>query len=510
MALAARLPALSAARETALGPDAAHFLNVARCVARGHGFSNPAAWPAWLEDRTLPAPETFKDPGLPYAIAALAPIAGGLLPAGVLISMLAGLALPLAVRALALRLTGDRWTATLAGLITAASPVLIVSSARVMSDSAFVCALTLAFLAAAPRSDAGGARAVPRALGRACAAGALLGAAFLVRTQALIAIPALAWLLARGAHGQRSAGGAARIGAALACFAAVVSPLVVRNLRHFGTPLHSDATAFFVWPYLDPIAFSHGLDRPPAFAAFAAAHPGMVAGLVARNLVHLVRGATARELIGQWAWLPPLAVGAALALARPRAWGFAWAYVVPCAVVMAAMSWATRYFASLVPFLALWAALGAAWLARRIGLERRPVALRAAVIAALALVLALAATRAWRDAAEPAPAELAAALAARHDPRLVLAPDEAVMAVTTSYWSWCLDRPSVHLPITDPARVAAIARSHRVRWATLPTSALGELAARYPGGRLPSLFVPAWSDTAHDLTVFAVRDSAAP
>ena len=74
VALATRLVVLPASREGNMSPDAAHFLDVARCIARGQGFSNPAAWPAWLGPARLPAPETFKDPGLPYAIAALAPL----------------------------------------------------------------------------------------------------------------------------------------------------------------------------------------------------------------------------------------------------------------------------------------------------------------------------------------------------------------------------------------------------------------------------------------------------
>jgi 4-amino-4-deoxy-L-arabinose transferase-like glycosyltransferase len=535
-ALVVRLPILGSAREETMSADAAHFLDVARCVARGQGYSNPAAWPAWLDPARLPMPETFKDPGFPYAIAAVAPLAGGLFHGGILIALLAGLALPLVTYALGLRLTGDHTTALVAGLLVAASPLLAVYSLRVMSESLFVLTLTLAFLLATPEAAVAGrvatggtARTPPVATVPTTAAkvpstavfasattvsptaaflaGAVLGLAFLVRMQALIAIPAIAWLLLSRSSLRAGLG---RLALAAAGLLPVVSPLLIRNLRLFGTPLHSDATTFVLWPYLDPITFSHGLDRPPPALPFLAAHAGAVARHVAANLVHLLRGAIARELIGHVLWLPPLLIGGAITLTRPRTWGFAWIYMVPAALAMAAMSWNTRYFASLVPGLALMAAVGAAWLAERVALERRSPAARTLAIAALVVLLAFQASRAWRGAEEPAPPELGAALAARHDPRLTLAPDEAIIAITTSYWSWCLDRPSVHLPIGDPARVAAIARRLHVRWAALPTSRLAELEARYPGGRLPAMFVPAWSDAAHDLTVFAVRDSAPP
>src|SRR4249919_181671 len=37
-----------------MDPDAAHFLNIARSFATGHGFTNPAAWPAWMQPQSLP------------------------------------------------------------------------------------------------------------------------------------------------------------------------------------------------------------------------------------------------------------------------------------------------------------------------------------------------------------------------------------------------------------------------------------------------------------------------
>ncbi|HKQ56593.1 MAG TPA: glycosyltransferase family 39 protein, partial [Candidatus Eisenbacteria bacterium] len=128
VALAVRIAVLSASRPDNMSPDAAHFLNVARCVSRGEGFSNSAAWPAWLSPGRLPAPETFKDPGYPYAIAGMGALTGDLFLAGQLVSLLCGVLLPLALYRLGHRLTGDRTVALVAGLLTAGSPELIAQS----------------------------------------------------------------------------------------------------------------------------------------------------------------------------------------------------------------------------------------------------------------------------------------------------------------------------------------------------------------------------------------------
>src|SRR5206468_8354184 len=112
-ALAARLTALTASSERNMDPDSAHLMNVARCFERGQGYSNPAAWPAWMKPARLPMPETFKEPGYPWAIARLAPLAGSEFRAGILLSMLFGLLLPLALYALARNLACEREIALL-------------------------------------------------------------------------------------------------------------------------------------------------------------------------------------------------------------------------------------------------------------------------------------------------------------------------------------------------------------------------------------------------------------
>jgi len=86
-------------------------------------------------------------------------------------------------------------------------------------------------------------------------------------------------------------------------------------------------------------------------------------------------------------------------------------------------------------------------------------------LAAVVLVLQVAVAR--RTLAPYAQPELAAAQKEAAFLSERLAPDEALLAVTTSYWSYFTRRPSVHLIIADPARFAeAISEA----WAGRPTA----------------------------------------
>jgi 4-amino-4-deoxy-L-arabinose transferase-like glycosyltransferase len=514
LALGSRLAVLPGSHEGNMSADAAHFLNVARCVGRGQGFSNPAAWPAWLRPERLPAPETFKDPGLPFAIAALTPLVRDPFRAGQILSLLAGVLLPLAVYALGRKVAHDRALAWVAALIAAGSPILIAQSVRVMAESLFTLLLTLAFVAAASGTDE--ADEDPARPGRALrawgpprdvsawAAGALLGLAFLVRAQALLAIPALAVLATAGTTARA---GIARVARALVAMTVTASPLLLRNLVTFGSPLHSDATTFAVWPFVDPLEFSHALTRPPGPFPFALAHAPQVLAHTASQLARFARSALPGEILGTLAWAPALAAGLGLGIVRFRTWAFAWAYLVPVVLLMSAVSWNTRYFASTAPLWCLLTALGAVWLARRLPAVRWPVAARAVAVAAVLAYVGLQSRRVARDVRGYTPPEIAAAIAESPVIASRLAPGESLMAVTTSYWSWFSDRTSVHLVIADEPEFMAVVRRYRVRWAALPTSRLAEFAARYPGGRLPAALVPDHADPERDVTVFVVRET---
>lgn len=505
LTLLARLWVVAGADPGRLQPDEAHALNVARCFARGEGFSNVEAWPAWLAPEKLPTPETFKEPAYSALMAAIAGRDGDLWRAGIGLSFGAGLLLPLLVWAIARRIDPDRRVAFAAGLFAAGGPLLIVHSVWVVVESLFALTVAAMFLVALPRSGVGdppearGAGA-SRSLGWDLLAGALFGAAYLMRAQVLLAAPALLWAMALG----RSRRDLAR-GAVLAAVVAlaVMSPLLLRNLRTFGVPFFSNVPTYGLWPYVDRIAFSHGLEHPPAPLGFALAHLPAVASHWLHSLVGFSRSTLHAWLLGNPLWLLPFAVGGVVALSRWRRLGFLLLYPALTIAFIFAVNWAPYYFTSITPYVCIVAGLGAARLWS--GLGRLPASARQIgliVVCAAAFVWQV---RASRDAVVAfASPELEAAKAEAPFLRSRLARDESVLCMTTSYWAWFADRPAVHLVIADEARFDAVMRRLKVRVAALPTSRLAELADRYPEGRLPSALVVDHVDAARDLTVFRV------
>ncbi|HTM58318.1 MAG TPA: glycosyltransferase family 39 protein [Candidatus Udaeobacter sp.] len=508
LSLATRLLCLPAVREDNLTPDGARFLNLARAISRGEGFSTPEAWPAWMNPPRLPMPETFKEPGYPVAIAALTPLARDPFRAAQLISLLAGLLLPFAVYALGRRLAPDPWVGVLAGVLTAASPVLILQSAYVMAESAFALMLTLALLAAAPRAgEADAWERVERASIHDVLAGVMFGLAFLIRAQAALAIPAMIALLV--------AGRAPRVrvlSLLLAAFGALfaIAPLVARNLRLFGVPFHSDVAAFGLWPYVDQFALTHSLERPPSAIGFALGHPAAVAATFARSLGRFLTWSLPHELLGHALWLAPLAIGLWISVRRIQVWAFAWLLLVPTATFILSLNWVARYFAGVTPVFCLLVALGAVAIHRRLTVFERsnPRTGRIAIGLAMAIVIAVLGIQVTRTVRHADPGFAPEIQAARHEAgflRARLAPGETVMAEMTSYWAWFSDRPAVYPVVADEARFDEVMRRLRVRYAALPTSRLEEFASRYPGRRLPASLRRDHEDRERDVTVFEVK-----
>lgn len=475
-------------------------MNIARSIERGQGFSTPEAWPAWMQPERLPMAETFKEPGYPYAMAALRPVAGTHFRAGQWLSLLAGIVVPLLLYALVRRLDDDPRVAMIAAYLAAFSPLMIYQSVYVMAESLFVLLLLGAFVLAARPPRPEGPREAPW---QALSAGALFGLAFLVRGQALIVAPAFILLLARGRPLGR---GFARAIEALGVAAVVASPLLFRNVTQFGAPLYSDAAAFGVWPYVDQLRFSHGLERPPEPLAFALQHLGAVARQILESTVTFVGRTLPRDIFGSFVWYLPLSVGAVLALRRMHTWGFAWVFLATSLPFLFAVYWAPRYFATSSPVFFAFAALGAVWLWRRISPRIPPARAAFTVVLLLGALAAYGAVRAWRAVPRTFTPELDAARTEAPFLASRLAPDEAVMVDVTSYWAWFTDRHAVHLVIDDEDRTLELMRRLKVRYAALPTSRLPQFAARYPGGALPDYFELLRENEDHDVSIFRIRE----
>jgi len=498
-------------RDTNMQPDTAHFLNVARCLDRGQGLSNPAAWPAWLRPARLPMPDTWKEPGYPWLIATLA--RAGIEPfrAGQAISLVAGLLLPLVVWLLARQVAADPRVAWLAALMVAGSPELVDKSVSALSESLFTLLVTLTFLCAAWRLRDDPRRRTWRA---DALAGALFGACCLVRSQAALALPALAVLMLWGRPWRRSL--AVGVVAAVAALL-VLSPFIARNLRLFGVPFHSDAPASAMWAYGDPIMLSHGLDRPSGFAGFAVRHPLDVLTHFLRGAWYFAKSVLPFGLLGNPLWLLTAVLGLDAVRRSWRAGLFAVLYIGLTVGLVLSISWEGRYFASTVPAWCLLAAVGATRAARALdgrwaagARAGRPVPpLAAAAVLALAAIGPLVAV--LRQPARVFPPHPEIAAAREYAPWLQarLAPDEAVMVMTTSYWAWFVDRPVVHLVIADSTDFLEEVRRLKVRWAVLPTEALPPRIARYPDRRLPRALVVEGRDPVLGVTRYRVEPAGA-
>jgi 4-amino-4-deoxy-L-arabinose transferase-like glycosyltransferase len=487
--------------ESNMDPDAAHFLNIARAFDHGQGFVNPAAWPAWMQPARLPMPETFKEPGYPWLIAQL----GVCFKTGQWISIVAGALLPLVTFLLARRRALDSRVALLAAALVAFSPLAMLQSVRVMVDVLFALVVTAMFWLASRDLAAEG----DRPLWRDLLAGALFGAAFLLRAQTLMLLIPFVWLLGEA---RKPAPALARIGLALVVAAAVASPFWLRNLRLFHTPLYSNVVAYGLWPYVDHLAFSHGLDHPPAVLPFVLSHVPQVIEHMVVSVMRFTLSALPEEIIGHAFWMLPLAVGIALALGALRTWAFALLYLAITFVFVMAVHWDARYFTSSVPLYCLLTASGAIALWERVASLTLvgPFKASAVVLGATALVFLLQFASARRTQATFHPPELDAARREAAFLRARLKPDEAVLAVTTSYWSWFADRPSVHMILSDTPRFDAAMTRLKVRWAALPTSRLAEFAARSPGGQLPPALVFDHADTTVDISIFEVHPEGKP
>jgi hypothetical protein len=508
--LVPRLAALPAMDARHMGPDSAHFLNVARCFERGQGFSNPSAWPAWMKPARLPMPETFKEPGYSWLIAQAA--RGGADPfhAAQAMSLIAGLLLPFVVWLLARQLDADPLIALIAALIAAGSPLLVDKSVSVLVESPFALATALLFLAAGWRLlDADRTR---RPLALDVAAGALFGAAYLLRAQTVLAAPAALVLMLPGRPLRRGA-----IAACVAAIAAlaVMSPLLLRNWRLFGVPFYSDVPAFGIQPYSDLILMHQSLDRPPAAIPFALSHPVPVARHMLWSLRHFLPAALPRELYGNPSWLLGLAALPWALRGRWRWWAAPLLYVGLTCALMLAVHWDTYYFTSSMPAWCALAAAGLVWLAREFDARRagavpgaRAVGVPALIALALLTPFAVAAVRPGRLAAQ-IPAEIDAARLEAPFLRSHLAADETAMVEVTSYFAWFADRPMAELVVADSARFADSVRRLHTRWAVLPDAMVPELAAHYPERRLPAALVFDRVSAAPGYSVYRVELPAA-
>jgi hypothetical protein len=113
---------------------------------------------------------------------------------------------------------------------------------------------------------------------------------------------------------------------ALIVGAGVASPLLLRNLALFHTPMYSDIAAFGLWAYVDKVSFATSLVHPPPVLPWVLAHVPQVLAHMAHSVVVFFTSALPDEIVGHAFWMLPLAAGVLLSL-RPT--GLAVRLVLP-------------------------------------------------------------------------------------------------------------------------------------------------------------------------------------
>jgi len=232
----------------AFSHDSAYIAIVARNLVHGKGWVNDASWLVFLHPARLPMPYRNANPLYPLLTALAARILGiSVVQAGLLVAALASVGLLLGTFFLVSRYLKRPWVALLVAAAVTVFPPLWEDSLRMLPDSLHL-ALLMAGMALFVRAE----RPI-----FAAAAGILLGAAWLTRSTAALAAPALI-VYAFGMWGGRKALGRLLIAGAMA--AAVASPWLVYSTHIWGSPFGSDSS-YSVFQDFYARAFNGSSDR---------------------------------------------------------------------------------------------------------------------------------------------------------------------------------------------------------------------------------------------------------
>ena len=404
VALALRLGAIAAAGDVAPVVDALDFDRHAVAIAEAGDYPASAVLP-WQTETA------FRPPGLPLTLAAVYEVVGTgdedtrWLAGRILLALLGTVAVALAAL-VARRVWGDT-VALVTGMLCALHPVLVMVGISLMSEALYI-PLVLGAVLVALR---------PEGRWPAAAAGALVGLAALTRSNGLVLVLPLAWLVWTG-RPRRSWKALQRPLLLIAAVVLVLAPWTMRNaivLDAF-VPISTQggfalAGTFNEQARDDPRfpALWRPADRVPALAAaytdpsrsepevsselraaaldYASEHPGYVLEVVARGALRLVNlegpaierflapyeGYPVRLAVGSvYAfWLLALLAAAGAAAARARSAPRALWWVPLLMAASAVLFGLTRYRSPADPFLAMLAACALVTAAERSLASRR-------------------------------------------------------------------------------------------------------------------------------------------
>lgn len=451
--------------------DGAGYWNVARHIADGQGWLSNSYRFLYLPPPVLPQPDVHWSPLYPLLMAGAFKLAGVSMASARLPMLLCGAGLAVALALCTARLTRSAAAGTLAGLLAAVHPTLVTWSLRLETEVGTMLLVTLTLWALARLSTRRDA----------LLAGALLGLAWLMKYQSgLLLVATVAGLLLRRdeyelprAAGDLAPGAAAanryRGGAPgdpgtlrplspgpaflwiLVAFCVVISPWLIRNLRHFGNPFFSAVAPMVLSGYREFGSEREFITRttaPPATLAFLLQHLPEVVGRSLFGVRYLLTGLL-REHLGS-PWLAPLLlVGLVSALRQVwRRWlpALLWAAALTAACAVSIHQ--VRYLMSVIPLLV---ALAAAALSLRGPRWTRPLLGLLALVALLDMARqSNAAVHArgpgWTPGAMSCAleAETAGAWLAAHT-----RPGEALFATEVYHYALLTGRNAVNIPPVD-------------------------------------------------------------
>lgn len=192
-------------------------------------------------------PSAYRPPGWPFTLAALWAATGIHVAAGRVALVALGVASSLLGAGIGRRIGGPR-AGLAAGLLLAVDPLLLAASATLESEALFTALLLAAVLAALRARESASWR--PTA-----AAGALIGAAALTRTNGLALIPVIGWLVLPS---PRPRAWLRHSALAVAAAILVVAPWTIRNaveLHHF-VPVSTETGNTLAGTY-NPVSLTH-------------------------------------------------------------------------------------------------------------------------------------------------------------------------------------------------------------------------------------------------------------
>ena len=482
LGLALRLVWFGCYRLAGTDCDGAGYMDVARHISVGAGFTTNIFKYLYLPPPFLPQPDAHWNPLYPLITAGAFRLFGESMTSAKLVPLMFGVAVPALVYLLGWMLTGSRRTALLAGLMAALHPTLVTWSLRIETEMGTI-ALVTAVLVLLPRP---GSRA-------SAGLGIVTGLAYLMKYQSMLLWAALfAHHVLLRPPGRRMRD-LAIVGLS---FGVTIAPWLLRNLQVFGDPFYTDLRTDIISAYpglgvVDRVWAS--LTPPPKPLSYLIAH----AGDFVSHFYWSLRGYALRlpPLACGSVWLIPFALVGVVGEARR------WRHWVPGvlygSLLLGMFSVSTaydRYLFSLFPLVIVLVAAGVTWVmghAARLG--RTAVVVRAVVLVVVAGALvgevrlgaAWATDRAsvWNPFAYNCVVEHLSAVPFIQSHA---GPGDAVMASEAYHAGYLFDRPVVNLPF-DERSIPALCASYHIRYLVVSDR---ERNKRLPGW---SKALPPWS-----------------